>query len=69
MPGIDEGLELAEHLAAANLTAPISVIASAGAEPPVVSRSTTVNVVVRSGSSSSSRLVWNHCGADAMTGR
>ena len=48
-------------------TAPISVIASAADDPPVVSRSTTVNVVVRSGSASSSRLVCTYCG-DAMPG-
>ena len=34
------------------------MIPSAIAEPPVVSRSTTVKVTDRSGSSSSSKLVW-----------
>ena len=43
-------------------TAPISVIASVAAEPPVVSRSTTVKVVVRSGWSSSSNAVWINVG-------
>ncbi len=38
------------------LTAPISVMASVCADPPVVSRSTTTNVTSRSGSPSSSKL-------------
>ena len=42
------------------LTAPISVIIDpASAEPPVVSRSTTVNVTSRSGRPSSSKLRWH----------
>ena len=40
-------------------TAPISVIrAPAAAEPPVVSRSTTTNVALRSGVPSSSKVPW-----------
>ena len=42
------------------LTAPISVIIDpASAEPPVVSRSTTVNVMSRSGRPSSSNVRWH----------
>jgi hypothetical protein len=42
------------------LTAPISVIMQpAWAEPPVVSRSTTVNVMSRRGRPSSSKLRWD----------
>ncbi len=51
------------------LTAPISVIPSLPARPPVVSRSTTVNVVSRSGSSSSSKLICSNrrpAGAEVM---
>ena len=50
LAGIDEGLELAEHLAAADLhRADLGDARRCRPTPPVVSRSTTVNVVVRSG--------------------
>ena len=45
------------------LTAPISVIASVFAEPPVVSRSSTTKVTVRSGVPSSSNESWGGRGA------
>ena len=40
------------------LTAPTSVMVSEPGDPPVVSRSTTTNVVSTSGVPRSSRLVW-----------
>ena len=55
--GVDEGLELAEHLAAADLDrADLGDARRRRGEPPVVSRSTTTKVVARSGSPSSSKL-------------
>ena len=52
-------------------TAPISVISQDCAEPPVVSRSTTTNVVSRSGLPSSSKVAWTGTasGVDGPGGR
>ena len=57
--GIDERLELAEHLAAAHLDrAELGDLRAPFGEPPVVSRSTTQNVTSDSGRPKSSNVGW-----------
>ena len=61
--GVDQRLELPEHVPPRAFTAPISVMRAVSGASPVVSRSTTTNVVSRSGVPSSSNVPWMPCPA------